>query len=44
MNGPIGLSIRNRVVQAHGIQIDRFRKSSNSTNSAMNTRQMKAHC
>jgi len=37
-------TIRARVVQARRIQTERFRKSSNSTNSAMSPRQMKAHC
>lgn len=36
--------IRERVVQARGIQTARFRKASNSTNSAMSPRQMKVHC
>jgi len=36
--------IRERVVAARHIQQERFRKSSNTTNSAMNPRQMKAHC
>ena len=37
-------TIRERVVQARLIQTERFRKASNSTNSAMSARQMKAHC
>jgi magnesium chelatase family protein len=34
-------TIRERVVQARLIQTERFRKASNSTNSAMSPRQMK---
>lgn len=37
-------TIRERVVQARKIQDERFRKSGNATNSAMNPRQMKIHC
>jgi magnesium chelatase family protein len=37
-------TIRERVVQARLTQSERFRKSSNATNSAMSPRQMKAHC
>jgi magnesium chelatase family protein len=37
-------TIRARVVQALRVQRERFRKSSNATNSAMSPRQMKAHC
>jgi magnesium chelatase family protein len=37
-------TIRERVVQARKIQDERFRKSGNATNSAMNPRQMKLHC
>ena len=37
-------SIRERVVEARRIQTERFRISSNSTNSAMSPRLMKAHC
>jgi magnesium chelatase family protein len=37
-------TIRSRVVQARRVQRERFRKSSNATNSAMSPRQMKAHC
>jgi len=37
-------TIRERVVLARGIQTERFRKSSNFTNSAMSPRQMKVHC
>ena len=36
--------IRERVVQARQTQSERFRKSSNATNSSMSPRQMKAHC
>lgn len=36
--------IRERVVEARRIQGERFRKSSNGTNSAMGPRQVKAHC
>ena len=42
--GEKSASIRERVVAARRIQTERFRKSSNSTNSAMSPRQMKAHC
>jgi magnesium chelatase family protein len=37
-------TIRARVVEARRIQQERFHKSANATNSAMNPRQMKAHC
>jgi hypothetical protein len=37
-------TICERVVQARKIQDERFRKSGNATNSAMNPRQMKLHC
>jgi magnesium chelatase family protein len=37
-------TIRARVVEARRIQQERFRKSANATNAAMNPRQMKAHC
>jgi magnesium chelatase family protein len=37
-------TIRERVVAARRIQNERFRKSSNTTNSAMSPRQMKLHC
>jgi len=36
--------IRQRVIAARGIQLERFRKSSNSTNSAMGSRQVRQHC
>ena len=36
--------IRQRVVAARRIQPERFRKSSNSTNSAMGSRQVRQHC
>ena len=37
-------SIRQRVIAARGIQLERFRKFSNSTNSAMGSRQVRQHC
>jgi predicted ATPase with chaperone activity len=37
-------TIRERVVAARHIQTERFRKSSNRTNSSMSPRQMKLHC
>ncbi|MEO5915373.1 MAG: ATP-binding protein [Luteolibacter sp.] len=37
-------TIRKRVVAARGIQIERFRKFSNSTNLAMGSRQVRQHC
>jgi magnesium chelatase family protein len=37
-------TIRERVVAARHIQTERFRKSSNRTNSSMSPRQMKVHC
>ena len=43
-DGEKSASIRERVVEARRIQSERFRKSSNATNSAMSPRQMKAHC
>jgi len=43
-NGEKSEKIRERVVQARGIQTERFRKSGNSTNAAMSPRQTKAHC
>ena len=43
-NGEKSTAIRSRVVQARQIQTERFRKSGNSTNSAMSPRQMKVHC
>jgi magnesium chelatase family protein len=36
--------IRERVVAARGIQQERFKKSSNSTNSSMGSRQVRQHC
>lgn len=36
--------IRRRVIAAREVQLDRFRKSSNSTNSAMGSRQVRQHC
>jgi magnesium chelatase family protein len=39
-NGEKSSTIRERVVQAHLIQTECFRKSSNSTNAAMSPRQM----
>jgi magnesium chelatase family protein len=36
--------IRDRVVTARAVQLERFKKSSNSTNSAMGSRQVRAHC
>jgi magnesium chelatase family protein len=37
-------SIRQRVITARGIQSERFRKSSHSTNSTMGSRQVRQHC
>ncbi|NJM37276.1 MAG: YifB family Mg chelatase-like AAA ATPase [Akkermansiaceae bacterium] len=36
--------IRERVAAARGIQLERFKKFSNSTNSAMGSRQVREHC
>ena len=36
--------IRQRVIAARGIQLERFKKSSNSTNSSMGSRQVRQHC
>jgi magnesium chelatase family protein len=43
-NGEKSETIRERVVQARKIQDERFRKSSNTSNAAMSSRQMKQHC
>jgi magnesium chelatase family protein len=43
-SGESSAVIRARVGQARQIQTERFRKSGNSTNSAMSPRQMKVHC
>jgi magnesium chelatase family protein len=43
-SGEKSATIRERVVAARRIQNERFRKSSNTTNSAMSPRQMKVHC
>ncbi len=37
-------TIRSRVVAARGIQTERFKRNSNSTNSAMGSRQVRQHC
>ena len=37
-------TIRHRVLAAREIQLERFRKSSNSTNSSMGSRQVRQHC
>jgi magnesium chelatase family protein len=37
-------AIRQRVVAARGIQLERFKKSTNSTNSSMGSRQVRQHC
>ncbi len=37
-------TIRARVTEARRIQIERFKKSSNTTNSTMGSRQVRAHC
>ena len=37
-------TIRKRVVAARAIQLERFKKSSNSTNSSMGSRQVRQHC
>ena len=42
--GESSATIRQRVVAARGIQLERFRKSSNSTNAAMGSRQVRQHC
>ncbi|MEI6178408.1 MAG: hypothetical protein WCS43_16065 [Verrucomicrobiota bacterium] len=42
--GEKSATIRERVVAARQTQTERFRKSANSTNSAMSPRQMKQHC
>jgi magnesium chelatase family protein len=43
-SGEASPTIRQRVVAARGIQSERFRKSSNSTNAAMGSRQVRQHC
>jgi magnesium chelatase family protein len=42
--GESSASIRQRVVAARAIQLERFKKSSNSTNSSMGSRQVRQHC
>jgi magnesium chelatase family protein len=42
--GESSATIRKRVVAARGIQLERFKKSSNSTNSSMGSRQVRQHC
>ncbi len=42
--GESSAAIRGRVVAAREIQIARFRKSANSTNSSMGSRQVRQHC
>jgi magnesium chelatase family protein len=42
--GENSATIRERVTQARLIQAERFRKERNTTNAAMNPRQMKIHC
>jgi magnesium chelatase family protein len=42
--GEKSADIRTRVIAARTIQLDRFRKTANRTNSAMGPRQVKAHC
>ena len=37
-------TIRERVIAARRIQLERFRKSANSTNSSMSSRQVRQHC
>ena len=37
-------TIRQRVIAARGIQLERFKKSSNSTNSSMGPWQVRQHC
>lgn len=37
-------TIRQRVIAARDIQLERFRKSPNSTNSSMGSRQVRQHC
>ena len=43
-HGETSETIRKRVVAARGIQCERFRKASHSTNSAMNARLVRQHC
>jgi magnesium chelatase family protein len=43
-SGEKSATIRERVVQARKTPGERFRKSANMTNSAMNPRQMRQHC
>jgi magnesium chelatase family protein len=43
-SGEKSVVIRERVIAARGIQLERFRKFSNSTNSAMGSRQVREHC
>ena len=42
--GESSATIRQRVIAARGIQLERFRKSTNSTNSSMGSRQVRLHC
>ena len=42
--GESSATIRKRVIAARGIQLERFKKSSNSTNSSMGSRQVRQHC
>ena len=42
--GEKSAAIRGRVQAARQIQLDRFQKASNSTNSAMGSRQVRQHC
>lgn len=37
-------TIRKRIITTQGIQLERFKKSSNSTNSSMGSRQIRQHC
>ncbi|MGL4400805.1 MAG: ATP-binding protein [Luteolibacter sp.] len=42
--GESSATIRERVIAARAIQLERFKKSSNSTNSSMGSRQVRQHC
>ena len=43
-SGESSATIRQRVIAARQTQVERFKKSSNSTNSAMGSRQVRQHC
>ncbi len=44
ITGESSEAIRQRIIAARGIQLERFKKSSNSTNSSMGSRQIRQHC